>query len=355
VAPLDWGLGHAARCIPLIRELQRYPVRLLLAAEEPVLSVLREAFPHLEIIPLKGYQITYSRVKRWMFFRIGLQTPRIILRAFKENLWLRKIHRQYQLSAIISDNRFGLYHPGVKSIYITHQLQVKTGHRFADRIASAIHRVCIRRFTECWVPDSMSADNLAGSLSHTDKSLPHLYYIGPLSRLESSGARATTIDLLLLISGPEPQRSLFEKTLLEALTGYKGTAVLVRGLPAEPGRPLWVQNTLGTNVQVFHHLDAKAMESYMNAASLVICRSGYTTVMDLVQMRKKAVLIPTPGQAEQEYLATHLQQQQYFCSLQQENFSLEAAIRLAKSFSYQQPSLNMMAYPDAIKQLVESL
>ena len=355
VAPLDWGLGHATRCIPLIRELQQYPVQVLLAAEEPVSSLLRASFPQIQILPLRGYRIQYSRNKKWMLFRMGLQIPFMLYRLVGEHVWLRRIHRKHQLSAVIADNRFGLHHPRIKCIYITHQLQVKTGHSFADRMASAFHQTCIKRFEECWVPDVKGTDNLAGALSHSTQPLPSVRYIGPLSRLGSKVPATTRLDLLLLISGPEPQRSLLEAIFLDELTGYKGKAVLVRGLPADPHRPLPIKTPLPEGVRVFHHLDAEAMEGCMSAAALVICRSGYTTVMDLVKMGKRAVLIPTPGQAEQEYLSEHLQQQQYFCSMEQYKFRLEAAIRLADSFPYQFPSFNMTAYQDAIRQLATSL
>jgi predicted glycosyltransferase len=355
VAPLDWGLGHATRCVPLIRALQDYPVRILLAAEGPVLALLQEEFPHLETLPLRGYRIRYGKGAVSTAVRIGIQLPGILLRAVKEHYWLRKVHRRYNLSAVISDNRFGLFHRQVQSIYISHQLLVKTGHPVTDRLATAFHQWCIRRFSACWVPDTAGADSLAGELSHPVNPPAHTVYIGPLSRLDTRLAGIENIDLLVVLSGPEPQRSLLEEKLIPELKQFNGKAVLVRGLPADPHRPLPGGNNLPAHILVFPHLRASRLQAYMAGAPLVISRSGYTTVMDLVQQGRRSVLVPTPGQAEQEYLAGHLQRQQYCCSLTQDSFSLSAALSAAGQFPYRLPVMDMHAYNNAVKGLVESL
>lgn len=358
VAPLDWGLGHATRCIPLIRALQQYPVRVILAAEGPTLSLLQEEFPDLEMLLLRGYRIRYGKTAGSMMLRMALQLPSILIRSVKEHYWLRKVHRQYQLSAVISDNRFGLYHPQVHSVYITHQLAVKTGHWLTDRLATFFHQRCIRRFRTSWVPDAPGSPSLAGELSHPAHPPANIRYIGPLSRFQAQAgapAREAPVDLLVLLSGPEPQRSLLEEKLLPDLRAYTGNAVLVRGLPGEPNRPLPGGISLPDNIRVFHHLRADRLQLIMAVASLVISRSGYTTVMDLVKLGRPAVLVPTPGQAEQEYLSEHLEREQFSCRLSQNAFSLPAALRLAADFSFRQPAPDMEAYTAAVKGLVESL
>ena len=355
VAPLDWGLGHATRCIPLIRTLQQHPIRILIAAEGPTLALLQEEFPHLEFLILKGYRIRYGKGPGSTLLRIGAQVPGILIRAMKEHYWLRKVHRQYRLSAVIADNRFGLFLRHVPSVYITHQLSVKTGHSITDWLATRLHRFCIRHFSECWVPDSAQAPSLAGKLSHPAHPPAPLRYIGPLSRFQAPAEPAAPVDLLLVVSGPEPQRSLFEEKLLTGLQSYTGKAVLVRGLPGEPQRPLPSGIQLPPNVRVFHHLRADALQGFMAGAALVISRSGYTTVMDLMQLGRRALLVPTPGQAEQEYLAHHLEQEKYACRLSQARFSLSEALRMAGQFSYKLPVLDMQAYTAATGGLVKRL
>ncbi len=355
VAPLDWGLGHATRCIPLIRALQQYPVRILIAAEGPTLALLQEEFPELEFLTLKGYRIRYGKSPVSTLLRIAARIPGIIMRAIKEHYWLRKVHRQYRLSAVIADNRFGLFLRNVPSVYLTHQLSVKSGHTVTDWLATRMHRFSIRCFSECWVPDSAQAPSLAGALSHPSHPPTPIRYIGPLSRFQAPAQPAAPLDLLLVVSGPEPQRSIFEEKLLSGLQSYTGKAVLVRGLPGEPQRPLPSGIQLPGNVRVYHHLRADDLQPFMAGASLVISRSGYTTVMDLMQLGRRSVLVPTPGQAEQEYLAEHLEQAQYACRLSQQAFSLSEALRRSGQFSYRQPALDMQAYTAAVQGLVESL
>ncbi len=354
VAPLDWGLGHATRCIPLIRELQRYPVRVVLAAEGAVLALLQQEFPGIETLPLRGYRIRYSRRAGAMPFKIAAQLPAILYRAFAEHRWLRKIRRTEGIDAVISDNRPGLYHPSIPSIYLTHQLNIKTGQRFSDWLATRLHRFCIRRFTACWVPDAAGAASLAGALSHPSRLPARVTYIGPLSRFSGGPAQPPALDLLVLISGPEPQRTLFEDRLLSHLQHYPGRAVLVRGLPGPAAeQPLKV--SLPENVRVYPHLPAGELGPMMASAALVISRSGYTTVMDLVKLDRPAVLVPTPGQAEQEYLAAYLEEQGYCCALWQDQFSLEAALQKAAHFRFRHPGLAMNGYAEAVRRLAESL
>jgi uncharacterized protein (TIGR00661 family) len=325
VAPLNWGLGHATRCIPLIKALAANGCDVLIAASGPVKSLLQAEFPEFQFLPVPNYSISYSRKKIWLPVKLLWQAPGILRTVYRENRWLKVIISTYKLHGVISDNRFGLYHKAVPCVYITHQLTIKAPGRLAEWIAQKIHYHYINQYSQCWVPDAGGEQNLAGKLSHpvVKPAIP-LHYLGPVSRFERLQIQQKLYDLLIIISGPEPQRSIFEKKLLKALAAYRGRALLVCGLPGSD-EPAQQQ----PNLQVVNHLPANELSLAIQQSELVISRSGYTTVMDLVKLRQKAILVPTPGQSEQEYLAAYLQQQGLFVCMQQEGFSLPEALKQA--------------------------
>ena len=230
-APLDWGLGHATRCIPIIKELNEAGHKVIIAAEGPVKSLLEQEFPNNLFVPLAGYNIRYSKSGSWLLFRLLLQAPKILLTVFKEYRWLKKTVSTYAVDLIISDNRFGLFHQTIPSIYITHQLFIKTGNHFSENLVQRMHGWFIKKYSECWVPDFENDQNIAGELSHPVKLLNNVKYIGCLTRFEKQESIKKEFDLLILISGPEPQRSIFETILLDQLDNYNGKVLFVRGLP----------------------------------------------------------------------------------------------------------------------------
>jgi UDP-N-acetylglucosamine transferase subunit ALG13 len=294
--------------------------------------LLKEAFPELPLLNLPGYQVEYAKTKRGLALKIILQVPRILNSIWQENRWLKKAVRRHQIDAVISDNRFGLHHPHIPCIFITHQLCIKVPMgKKAERWLQKINYRYIQRFNACWVPDHKAAPGLAGALSHPDinPGIP-ITYIGPLSRFQKSASAEVPDQLLVLLSGPEPQRTLLEEKLIAELVHYNGNATLVRGLP---GNTSMMPST--NMIRIYNHLPSAALHEELQKAALVICRSGYSTVMDLAAMQKKSILIATPGQTEQEYLALLHQQQQTACTADQSSFSLTAVLKKAGNFSYQ--------------------
>lgn len=354
VAPLDWGLGHAARCIPIITELQNYPHRIIIAADGAVETMLKQHFPHLEFIHLQGYNIKYSKNKRWFKLMLLIQFPKILSAIVKEHRWLNRITKELSICAIISDNRFGLYHPSIPCIYITHQLNIQSGNSLLDQIATLIHRKYIKNYTQCWIPDYESKINLAGTLSHGTPMPSNAVYMGCLSRFTRSKIAENTVELMIVLSGPEPQRSIFENIILEQLKTYTGRVLLVRGLPRQKNNASLLRG-FSSNVVIKNYLGAAELNAAMQNAALVISRSGYTSIMDLVKLGCKAVLVPTPGQTEQEYLADYMSGQQIFCTMPQQGFSLALAITHAANFSYHIPALDMEQYKTVIRQFAGSL
>jgi UDP:flavonoid glycosyltransferase YjiC (YdhE family) len=346
VAPLDWGLGHATRCIPIIRELIHSGLQVILAGDGNTEKILRSEFPTLDFLPLEGYHITYGKNKIDLVGKILLQIPRIIISIEKENAWLEQVIEEYKIDAVISDNRYGLYNKNIYSVFITHQLQIKTGLAITDRIVQEINFKYINNFNVCWVPDVPGKTSLAGQLSHPKKkpAIP-LEYMGWQSRFQKE-IQTEEKNILVILSGPEPQRTLFEELILEQLSSYEKPVVFVRGLPGEDSHIETKEN-----VVVFNHLCAADLEEQIAAASFIIARSGYSTVMDLIPLKKKTILVPTPGQTEQEYLAAHLLQNCFALCAEQSVFHLQNLIDVAASFPYkfpERPAENLLRQPISV-------
>ncbi len=254
VAPLDWGLGHATRCIPIIYELLGQGASVWLAAEGPQAELLQAEFPGLPVLPLQGYDVHYSRQGRHFTRTILTQLPRISRRISQEHRWLQAMMQEYAFDLILSDNRYGLYHPQAHCILITHQLQIQ--HHWGNKVKQLLrrwHYNRIRHFQECWVPDLPSPDDLAGELAHPAV-MPNtpVYYIGHLSRLEPISADIQQGHLFISLSGPEPQRTLLEEKIIEQISHYVGTAVIVRGLP-QASR--FIPST--GDIRFYNHLDSR--------------------------------------------------------------------------------------------------
>jgi len=334
VAPLDWGLGHATRCIPLVRALLQRDCEVLLAGEGAHEELLRKEFPSLTNLSLPGYRVRYGHNRFSLFGNLALQLPRALRTVGYERKWLREAVSRHQIDAVISDNRFGLFHEDIPCIFITHQLKVRSPARNAFApLLRKINYHYINRFTECWVPDDKGAYSLAGALSqpHVLPKTP-VHYLGPLSRFSAAGGPEKKDRLLVILSGPEPQRSILEEKLIRRLGHYGGSAAVVRGLPGEA-----TMIPSSNMIRFYNHLPSAELEEELRSAEWVIARSGYSTVMDLMRMKKKSILIPTPGQTEQEYLGKFLSEKKYAFCVSQKHFDLGTALQQAREFSYHFP------------------
>ena len=333
IAPLDWGLGHTTRCIPLIRYLLQEGHQVLVAAEGAPARLLQENFPGIALLPLEGYRIRYSRNKRNFTFRILLQIPKILATIKRERKWLSQMQQIHCFDLVLSDNRYGLYQSGVPCCILTHQLQIKSGQgRLADALLRTLHYRMLNRFDACWIVDEATDGGLSGDLAHPSVLPLRATYIGILSQFEQvpPALKNQEHKILVLLSGPEPMRGQLEALVmaqLRSLPQYECTVVA--------GNP---SGTIPTDIPqhvVYHtHLAAAALASLLAEAALVICRSGYSTVMDLAVMGKRALLIPTPGQTEQEYLAQYLQQKKYYSTVPQDRLLLAADIPKALSATW---------------------
>lgn len=322
VAPLDWGLGHATRCIPIIKMLKDSNAEVLVGAEGSAALLQNREFPNIKILPLKGYRIKYTKSKAFFFFNILLQLPKIARTVTYEKKWLDKIIESEKIDVVISDNRLGLSNKKIPCYFITHQLHIKSGFSYLDKIIQKINYSYINQFKECWVPDLEGDNNYAGELSHPT-TLPQVSvtYIGLLSRFQKSDVQKK-YKLAIVLSGPEPQRTIFENKIINQLKFINDSVLLVRGLPDEK-QPL---KALPQNVTWYDHLHAEALSVAMQQSEIVLSRSGYSTIMDLIAIDQQAVLVPTPGQTEQGYLAKYLSEKGLFKSMTQDELDLKKVL-----------------------------
>jgi len=322
VAPLDWGLGHATRCIPVIRALQDRGATVFIGGAGPHLSLLSREFPSLEVVPLANYGITYATSPLLLALKFPFMVAQVVRRSQREHAELDAVINEHRIDAVISDQRFGCYSRRVKSVYITHQLCVKMPAAFSilERLVARALRFAANRFDQTWIPDFPGDDNLTGDLTRKYPLPRNHRFVGPLSRFGAgeSVTEKTPLDLLVMLSGPEPQRTLLEQRMLAQLRDYQGRAVVLLGRPEAE-----TLAGIRDNIQILPHVPSEKIEQLMRTAHTIVCRGGYTTIMELVSLGRSAVLVPTPGQTEQEYLCKRLAKKGWFASVQQNELEMQ--------------------------------
>ena len=316
VAPLDWGLGHASRCVPIAKALEKEGYEVVFAASGRPLELLIQEFPKNDFIKLEGYNISYPKNGQMALSMLS-QLFKIWKGIRQEHKQLQQIIDDYNIDGVISDNRYGLYSKKVPCIFVTHQLQIQSP--ILSETLQKINFNYIQKFDECWVPDS-DTHQLSGQLSKANNSPFKCQYIGALSRFESL-EKTEELDILAIVSGPEPQRSMFEELLRKQLIASKFKAVLVLGKTEENK-----EEEIG-NLKVISHLNAKSLNQQMVNANVVISRSGYSTVMDIAKLHKKAIFVPTPGQTEQLYLAKYFYDKNRAFAMHQKELDIQHALQ----------------------------
>lgn len=325
VAPLNWGIGHATRCIPIIQDLLDKKHKVIIASDGAALEVLKIEFPELTTEELPSYEITYPKKGNFILHIVKL-APGILKAIKQERKLIKELMVKYQINEIISDNRYGIYHPDIKSVFITHQLHISVP--IGNKLMSKVHNRFMKNFDEIWVPDDKGEPNLSGKLSHSKKPTDKVKYIGVLSRfsnpiteLKPPNFPFTNDFTFILISGPEPQRSIFENLVYNETHSAKVPVVIVGG---DPG-----SNSKSSSDNCIHYpfLTAPYIKWLIQNSSTLICRSGYSSLMDLMVLKKPAILVSTPGQTEQEYLAEKLGKTKMFTKMNQKEFDLNKAVR----------------------------
>jgi len=326
VAPLNWGLGHASRCVPLVRRLLDEGHEVILGGDGESLTLLRAHFPKQRYVYLAPLNLRYSKGRS----QVGAMLcalPKLFWWAVKDHTILKAVLKEEQIDQVISDNRFGLYNKGAECIYMTHQLYIMLpkGWRWLEPLAARLHARIYTRYNKVWVPDYETVENsLAGELSHLQAvSIQYsaISYIGPLSRFGITGYRNTEsakkYDVVAVLSGLEPHRSMLEQEIIARFAEKDERVLIVQGLMHRP-------NTLikRGNITIVPRMKDEELAAALLGANHIIARSGYSTIMDLAALgllgikrqasSAKIELIPTPGQPEQEYLATWIAQKTLF-------------------------------------------
>lgn len=344
VAPLDWGLGHATRCIPIIRyliELGHVPV---IASDKRPLELLKEEFPNQEFYQMPGYNIEYpdGAGMAWKMFR---STPHILKMIRWEHDELPSLLKKLKLDGVISDNRFGLHTDLIPCVYMTHQVMIKAP--MFEGLLHKMHMDYARKFSRCWVPDLPESPGLSGDLGHRFPLPENGQHIGPLSRFAPNDSERL-IDMVCVISGPEPQRTRFESIILKQLDSFKGSAVVVAGTPE-----IKEERTTENGHRIVPHLSANQLQELMSKAKVVLSRSGYSTVMDLSVIGGKAIFVPTPGQTEQQYLANLFHAEGLHLKAKQNSLNLPELLKQVEAFKGFEPTACSI-FKDAVKEFVES-
>lgn len=339
VAPLNWGIGHASRCISIINWLLVSNFKPIIASDGEALLLLQKEFPEQEFIELPAFNITYQKYGKHLKLKLLRQLPHIVKTLKAERKITKSIIKNYNIDGIISDSRFGIYSKSIPSVIITHQLNVLSGR--TSFISSKINKLQLKNFNEIWVPDFKHTPNLSGKLGHlSENSQLNIKYLGPLSRLNKT-EKKTKYDLMILLSGPEPQRTILENKLIKELQDYKGIILLIKGkVEAKQTKSQTGHFT------IYNYMTSEALENAINSSKIIISRSGYTTVMDLAKLGKSAFFIPTPGQFEQEYLAKRFNKLQLVPCCSQEQFNLNE-LKKIKNFKgldmkYKTPNLEVL-------------
>lgn len=319
-AVLHWGLGHATRSIPIINQLLAHGFEVVIASDGLALEALTTQFPELETIKLPPLNITYSG-KKYQSWAMMKQFGSIMRWHFKERKYINRILAEHRFDGIVSDNRPAIHGKGIPSAYITHQINVYAG--IFTPLATALHAFLYKAFTSIWVPDYSTSPGLSGALGHPKRIDPRMVFIGPQSDLTISGSPKQE-GIGVILSGPEPQRTQLENAIIKHLSTTKNVT-LIRGTKSG------IAGNLPSTWKVINLASRADINHVYNTCEVLISRTGYSTLMDLEQHPKPAVLIPTPGQPEQEYLAQMVNHKLKYAIQTQDRLEIIQGIALAKT------------------------
>jgi predicted glycosyltransferase len=331
ICPLDWGLGHASRMIPVIIKLIRSGFHVLLGGSGKSGDLLKMTFPQLQFVFFPSPVIRYSRGKL-LWVKLIWQLPAIIISVFKEHKQIKQFIKAYSLDIIVSDNRYGLFCREVYTIFVTHQISpvLPVIFRWLEYPLYLLIKSVIQHYNECWIPDFEDENiNLSGKLSHRFTKPRNARYIGILSRFNMNNMIAEVsaddkYNIVIILSGPEPQISKFEKAVREQVCTCSLKTIIINGLREITLPVFFSQNNQITTVS---HLETQQFRNVLSNADIIICRSGYSSIMDLITLGRFALLVPTPGQPEQEYLAEYLSDKGWFLYSNQSEFDIDILLK----------------------------
>ena len=322
IAPLDWGLGHATRCIPVVRACLGMGHDVIIASTGRSLQLLKKEFPQLTAIDVPAYDIQYQK-KGSFIIKIISQLGKVFRGIKREHKVTQQIITEHKIDLIISDNRYGIYSKNVYSVIISHQMMVKIPKfKIAEPFVYLWLQYQHRKFNAIWIPDIKNEPNISGDLSHKYKLPKHAQFVGVLTRFRKPEIQpAIKYDVLAIISGPEPQRTIFEDLIIDQAKNTNKKYVIVSGI-SEKNTDIQFND----NIRMISHIPGEELFQLILCSEIIISRGGYSTLMDLAVLNKKCIFVPTPGQTEQEYLVEELHNKKMIYGVDQGQFKLQTAL-----------------------------
>ena len=323
----SWGLGHATRSLPVMRKLIDENNDLTIISNGRSLDLLRsELGENIEYIDIPDYPMLLSENSRQFMAKSMIYWPLFIRKMQSGLSQLTKMLKTRKCDLIISDGRYDIYSKKIPSFFISHQMRIMNPLRIKmlETGSEIFNLFFFKRFKGVIVPDYKD-DSLSGELSHNLKKIDEkkINYVGILSDFKKKKTKKD-IDYLISISGPEPQRSILEGKLAPQVQDLDGNIVMTLGKVEKHSE------IKKKNITTYSFLTKEKREGLLNRAKIVISRSGYSTIMDLGIINTKALLIPTPGQIEQEYLSEYHNKIGTFYSVNQSEVNLKKDIEFAK-------------------------
>jgi len=345
ITPLSWGLGHATRCIPIIKKLLMENHEVSIGACGNAFKLLQREFPRCHHIFFNDYPAPYSS-STYFLPKFVANIPLLLTYLSEERDNIEKIINDNDFDMIISDNRMGVYSKDIPSLFITHQLRYSMPDYLKPFEDASLHinEYIHKKFDAVIIPDSFE-NSLSGKLCHSPLEITNskTYYTGILSSSYRT-YEALDLDYLVVVSGPEPQRKILEEIIMKQITSLDGKKVVILGNPNVDVRGVLED---GTIVRSFVSEEEKL--SLMNRAKFIISRSGYTTMMDMAELdKRKGLFIPTPGQTEQEYLSKYYQKMGWFYSNNQYDLNLVKDVKMAREYTGFPPFSNTKTNVNAL-------
>ncbi len=347
-AVCEWGLGHATRSLPVIRKLIKEGHEVSIISEGRSLELLKKELGGniSEYISIPGYPMLLSENSRQFMAKSAVYWPNFIRRMVSGLATLTKLLKDRECDLIISDGRYDMYSKEIPSYFISHQMRIMNPLRMQvfERGSEIFNQFFFKRFQGVIIPD-FKEESLSGDLSHNLNRIneDELHYVGVLSDFEKKD-KAKDIDYLASISGPEPQRTVFEKKILNQIDNLSGKIVVTLGKAERK------EEIKDKDIETYSFLSKEKREDILNRSKMVISRSGYSTILDLAVIGCKALMVPTPGQIEQEYLGQYHNKKGYFHCVNQEKLDLGKDIKLAEKTNGVKKDINV---DEAVEKILE--
>lgn len=307
------GLGHASRSLPLIKELLKEN-KLVILSDGNALRFLKEELKDFQEVIFYEKSRSYPPLEEGTgFFKYNYHLIKdsisTIFTIFSERNQTKEICNREKVNLIISDGNYGSFVKSIPSILITHQIEFQIKNIFYKKVSSLFNLMIFKRYNLLIIPDYPSnKDNLAGDLSHTNliKKIPHIYS-GVISQFKKVKTRSK-INYLVIISGfLHEHKEEFFLNILKELQQKKGKKVFIMGDYKKD-----YKEKMNNNIEIYSSFKGLNKNELFNSSDIIISRTGYSTIMDLIEIDKKAILIPTPHQSEQEYLAEYHKDKRFF-------------------------------------------